>query len=718
MTELDADVVLVGYGPVGQTTAALLAANGHRVVVYERYSELYGRPRAVYFDDATIRVWQGLGIIDELAADLLPARRYDWFGADGEPIMRMELASPAASGWEPGYLGFQPYVETALDRAVRALPTAAVRRGFSAEALVQNDDHVALTLRRVRESAAGQLEPTEETTTVRTRYVIGADGANSFVRDAAGIAFEDQGFAERWLVVDLRPDDVDTLAHLEVPCQWCDPARPHMHTRNGRSHRRFEFMLLPDERAEDFADETRAWELLEPWMTPADGAIVRHAVYEFRARLARTMRAGRALLAGDAAHTMPPFMGQGLNSGVRDAAALAWRLDLILRGRAGDRLLDSYAPERRAQNEWIVNLSAEMGRFSCVLDADAAAERDAALRAAEVEPGAPDLPPLQGGALADGALLAGTRAIQGNVRHGGREGRFDDVVGRGFVLLSRARATLPAEQASFLQGIGAILVALDDLEDLDGRLTAWLAEQGVEAVLIRPDYYVFGAVHAPQDTPALVDELRTQLSNHEEGAATMATDPPVIHPKFHHVNLKTTRLQEMVDWYSSLIGTEVLFQYELGAWISNDEANHRIALLSFPDFVEDPDKETRSGLHHTAFEYGSFEDLNASFLRLKAAGIVPEFCLDHGMTFSYYYRDPDGNRLELQVDNFGDWSKSSSWMRESLQFHEDPLGKFVDPQRVADAYAAGNTFEQIHARAMAGELAPDAPPLDLPQVEA
>jgi catechol-2,3-dioxygenase len=198
----------------------------------------------------------------------------------------------------------------------------------------------------------------------------------------------------------------------------------------------------------------------------------------------------------------------------------------------------------------------------------------------------------------------------------------------------------------------------------------------------------------------------------------MPTNSAVIHPKFHHVNLKTTRLQEMIDFYSSLIGTEVLFQYELGAWISNDEANHRIALLAFPDFVEDAERDTKTGLHHTAFEYDSFEHLNASYLRLKAAGIVPEFCLDHGMTFSYYYRDPDGNRVELQVDNFGDWSKSSSWMRESLQFHEDPLGKFVDPQRVADAYAAGSTFEQIHARGIAGELGPDAAPLDLPQVEA
>jgi catechol-2,3-dioxygenase len=192
----------------------------------------------------------------------------------------------------------------------------------------------------------------------------------------------------------------------------------------------------------------------------------------------------------------------------------------------------------------------------------------------------------------------------------------------------------------------------------------------------------------------------------------------VIHPKFHHVNFKTTRLQEMIDWYSALVGAEVLFQYPLGAWLSNDAANHRIALTAFPGFVEDPDKDMRAGLHHTAFEYAGFEELNESYLRLKAAGIVPAFCLDHGMTLSYYYRDPDGNHVELQVDNFGDWATSSAFMRGAPEFQADPIGTFVDPDLVAAASAAGASFEQIHARAMAGEFAPETPPLATPQVEA
>lgn len=189
----------------------------------------------------------------------------------------------------------------------------------------------------------------------------------------------------------------------------------------------------------------------------------------------------------------------------------------------------------------------------------------------------------------------------------------------------------------------------------------------------------------------------------------------VIHPQFHHFNLKTTRLQEMVDWYGVVVGAEVNFQDDVGAWLSNDRANHRIALLAFPGFVDDPEKENRTGLHHSAFEFESFEALNASYLRLKEQGIEPEFCLDHGMTFSYYYADPDGNRVELQVDNFGDWERSAEWMRTSEEFAANPIGQFVDPERVAADHADGTPFEEIHAKAMAGGYAPEQAPVEIPE---
>jgi catechol 2,3-dioxygenase len=188
----------------------------------------------------------------------------------------------------------------------------------------------------------------------------------------------------------------------------------------------------------------------------------------------------------------------------------------------------------------------------------------------------------------------------------------------------------------------------------------------------------------------------------------------VIPPKFHHVNLKTTRLREMIAWYGRLVGAEPLFQDAQGAWLSNDAANHRIALLAFPGFVDDPDKDTRTGMHHSAFEYDAFEDLNASYLRLCKEGIEPTMCIDHGMTLSYYYQDPDGNFVELQCDAFGDWTQSSDYVRTSDVFHGNPIGVFVDPAKIGEAAASGASFADIHARAMAGELAPEQAPIEIP----
>lgn len=195
------------------------------------------------------------------------------------------------------------------------------------------------------------------------------------------------------------------------------------------------------------------------------------------------------------------------------------------------------------------------------------------------------------------------------------------------------------------------------------------------------------------------------------------TRAPAIRPTFHHFNLKTTRLGELIDWYSTVVGAEVTFRDATGAWLTNDAANHRIALLAFPGFVDDPDRDTRTGMHHSAFEYERFDDLNATYVRLREQGIEPDICLDHGMTLSYYYKDPDGNHVELQVDVFGDWTASRDWMRTSADFKANPIGVFVDPARIAGAAASGEPFEAIHRRAMAGELSPPQPPVELPGQE-
>ena len=183
-------------------------------------------------------------------------------------------------------------------------------------------------------------------------------------------------------------------------------------------------------------------------------------------------------------------------------------------------------------------------------------------------------------------------------------------------------------------------------------------------------------------------------------------DMRVIKPTMHHVNLKTTRLQEMIDWYAVVVGAKVNHQGPGGAWLSNDRANHRIALLAWPGLQEDPEKNVHTGIHHSAFEYDSFDDLMQSYQRLKSIGIAPQVCIDHGLTTSLYYSDPDRNMVELQVDNFGDWDASADWMRTSEEFRRDPIGTFFNPDLVLAAYQAGTPFEQLRAETRAGKYPP------------
>ena len=186
----------------------------------------------------------------------------------------------------------------------------------------------------------------------------------------------------------------------------------------------------------------------------------------------------------------------------------------------------------------------------------------------------------------------------------------------------------------------------------------------------------------------------------------------VIAPVMHHVNLKTIRLQEMIDWYGNAVGMTPNHQFPGGAWLTNDAANHRLALLTVPGLEDDPDKVRHTGIHHIAFEYDSMDDLLDTYERLKADGIVPHGSLDHGLTTSFYYLDPDGNSVELQCDNFGDWAQSSEWMRTAPEFADDPIGKHIDPDGLVAARAGGASADEIHRRAYGGEFTPDTP-LDL-----
>ena len=494
--------------------------------------------------------------------------------------------------------------------------------------------------------------------------------------------------------------------------------------------------------------------------------------------MASAFRVGRVFLLGDAAHRHPPTGGLGLTSAIHDAQNLCWKLAAVLAGTASDELLDTYEPERRSADERnaqrslenAVNQFAIMGALGLSPEQtpeenwaslrrmwsgrpEDAEHRGAALRAirmqsmefgelnvefgyaydspAVVPDGSPAPEPVDDIRVYEPSTRPGAPLPHAWIEDDdGRRRAIKDLVTPGrFLLIAGEDGGAWCDAARRLAADAGVPLDAVRIGHVDGDLfdprSTWLRHRGIGpqgAVLVRPDRFVgwrsLGASEQPLDDLAgALGRILARPDIHTPRTETdMASD--VIHPRFHHVNLKTTRLQEMIDFYSVLVGAEVVHRDAVGAWLSNDEANHRIALLAFPGFSDDPEKDTHGGLHHTGYEYASFDELDATYLRLRDAGIEPAFCLDHGMTLSYYYADPDGNHVELQVDVFGDWSRSKGWMQDSEEFSANPIGHFVDPAAIAADRAAGVSFEAIHAKAIGGGYAPQQAPVAVPEPSA
>ncbi|WP_433678300.1 bifunctional 3-(3-hydroxy-phenyl)propionate/3-hydroxycinnamic acid hydroxylase [Nocardia sp. CA-119907] len=508
------DVAIVGFGPVGQLLAILLGRRGHDVLVLERWPQPYDKPRAVHFDHEIGRIFQAAGICDEVMAITDPVPDfYEWRNRDGDPLVRIDWSGTGESGWPTANFFSQPELERVLAKAAEAISSVTVRRGVEVTGLAEQPDHVELTTGDDAQFAA--------------RWVIGADGANSLVRRHMPTETTDLGFFFDWLIVDTVPHEQREW----FPMNWqlCDPARPTTIVSGGPGRRRWEFMRLPGETVADLDTQETAWQLLEPWgRNPGNTTLERHTVYTFQARWVDTWRAGRLLLAGDAAHLMPPFAGQGMCSGLRDALNLSWKLDLVLHGKAQPDLLDTYSSERSAHVRHAIDMSIALGEVICVLDEQAAAQRDQRMIAGAADPahvlpvGAP--PVLGDGVLQrlpDGrtAPSVGHLTPQYRVRRGDTTARLDDLTGFGFTVLTDGldQAVLSPEHRRFLDDIGATLVSLTSdptgpgYIDVDRGYLPHMREHGHIAAIIRPDFYLFGAAHDVDELAALLDQLRTQL---------------------------------------------------------------------------------------------------------------------------------------------------------------------------------------------------------------
>ena len=372
-------------------------------------------------------MWQRLGIANEVLEHASPSTGYDFLTADRQILLPIsEGAIDAPSGWKSGYMFHQP----GLERAVRA------QVGHCDSVAVELETRV-LAVDFANNGVACDIECHGSTRRISGRYLIACDGASNPIRTQLGIPLSDYGFDEPWSVVDALVNDVSRLPTVNL--QVCDPARPTTCVHIGKGRHRWEFMLLPGESAENVLADSFIEGLLKPWDCDGAISIERRAVYRRHGLVAEQWRRGPVLLAGDAAHQMPPFARQGMCSGIRDAVNLAWKLTTILRGQASDAILDSYQREREPNVRTYVELAIGTGQLVCTLDQGMAAQRDAGMLAQRAAGGEgmkpPPMPPLEGIRMKS-SPESGKRFFQSWAGQGDTRVGLEDVLGKGAWLIS------------------------------------------------------------------------------------------------------------------------------------------------------------------------------------------------------------------------------------------------------------------------------------------
>lgn len=467
MSARSADVAVVGLGPVGGIMALLLAHAGLSVVVLDREDEALQLPRGVGIDGEIMRVVQTLGLADQLEPLLKVFRGTQYLDADGNVVStRPGITGPGPQGWPARYNCHQPELEGVFRAALAARPDVSVLAGHEVTAVTASATGVTVSATR---RATGQE------TAVTARYAVGCDGARSVTRKAAGLALEDFGLNQPWLVADFKVSETANLPGINT--HYADPESPAIYIHVVRDLRRFEFRARPGEDLAAAVEPAAVWARVARWLTPDQAELLRAAVYTHRSLVARQWRAGPIVLAGDAAHQTPPFLGQGLCTGVRDAASLAWRLRAIIRDGAGEELLDSYSAERGEHARFYIKTSTSLGS---ALSAPDKKTLDALNRRVGRE--GRGAPPRLGDGLFEAGGPGGTLAPQPRLA----DGRLlDDVTGYRFAAVATGDVLrqVPA-------GAGRGRVAL---VEATGDAAAWLAGLGASAALVRPDRYYYGA---------------------------------------------------------------------------------------------------------------------------------------------------------------------------------------------------------------------------------
>ncbi len=517
------DVAISGYGPTGLAAASLLAQRGHSVCVFERWPTLYGQPRIATIDGESARIIQAAGDAEHAFRNSVSRPRYLLANGEGKVLVDFDWSGEHVCGHPFRISLHQPDIEDAMDARAR-MAGAQINTGWEVCGIEQAEDFVAVTAQQ-RDSDAKRV--------IRARYVIGADGARSVTRELLGIERESWPFRGAWFTVDATrkrelPDFLGQSPDGRIAAIFCAPeGRAHSIIPLGKDVIRINFQIDPDVDRKSVADPAIAYRYLKETygLTSDDLEVFRQAVHVFEGRLASQWRKGRVFIAGDAAHAMTPFMGQGGCSALRDSANLSWKLDLVLRGMAADKLLDSYEAERKPHARYYVHGSDRLGALAFIGDKAAARQRD------EVYVNQPAAPAQAEPIIKHGILHldaaqqpiapAGEVGPQALVIWQGRKALFDDIFGWGFQILYRGispEQILRADQLVKLSEIKCALAGIGSgtsrelVQDITGRFEKFFGEHGINGLILRPDFVIYAGLHAPEDMVQRVDELIAQVT--------------------------------------------------------------------------------------------------------------------------------------------------------------------------------------------------------------
>lgn len=506
------DVAIVGYGPVGALLANLLGQRGLKVAVFERDAAVNPLPRAVHFDGEVMRIFQGVGLADRISSVARASSKGMHFvNAEGKTLLvRRGREGPGPHGWASNWYFHQPFLEEELRLGVERFANVDVMLRHDVYAI---DQHHGGAVIRAEDMSCGGL------ISARAKYVVGCDGARSLVRRLIGSTMDDLGLHQPWLVVDLLVDDESerVKALPDYTIQLCDPARPMTSVYVGGNRRRWEIMLLPGDDAKSLTEPRRMWQLLSRWVQPPDGAIERSALYTFHSVVARTWRGGRLLLAGDSCHQTPPFLGQGMCAGMRDAANLSWKLAAVLSGRADESLLDTYETERRPHVEAFIRLAVELGGLIQTTDIATAQERDRQFAEGGAKTFDYPQPQLGAGMREGGPPPAGSIFPQPRLA----DGRLLDEATTGRFAIIADERIVGAIEAGTMSGMRALDTAV--VTDMSAPLAEALEALGAAAVVLRPDNYIFGIARNAAELSALSARLFEQMSTHAPPQRSVAS---------------------------------------------------------------------------------------------------------------------------------------------------------------------------------------------------